>query len=74
MIISGNLLSAAHEQFKIKAGEVKRNWMDETEEKHAYRCFPLALTNQLGWSISFPEDITFMWDGIISTFPSRDSI
>jgi hypothetical protein len=45
----------------------KRQWMDETAENFAYRCFPLSLSNQLGWSLSFPEDITFMWDGQIST-------
>jgi len=42
----------------------KRDWMDETWEAHAYKCFPISLTNQLGWGISFPEDITFIWDGI----------
>jgi hypothetical protein len=43
---------------------VKRWWMDDTYDKHAYQCFPLALTNRLGWSVSFPEDISFIWDGI----------
>lgn len=43
---------------------VKRWWMDETYDKHAYSCFPVTLTNRLGWSISFPEDISFIWDGI----------
>lgn len=38
--------------------------MDETWEAHAYHCFPVSLSNQLGWGISFPEDITFIWDGI----------
>jgi hypothetical protein len=47
----------------------KRDWMDQTMHKHAYRCFPLTLSNQIGWGLSFPEDITFMWDGIISTSP-----
>lgn len=46
---------------------VKRDWMDETYDAHAYKCFPVSLTNQLGWSISFPEDITFIWDGISDT-------
>jgi hypothetical protein len=49
----------------------KRNWMDETTHKHAYRCFPLTLSNQVGWGLSFPEDITFMWDGITSTYPDN---
>jgi hypothetical protein len=52
----------------------RREWMDDTAEKHAYRCFPVTLTNQLGWGISFPEDITFMWDGIISTYPDNVKI
>ena len=52
----------------------RRDWMDETAEKHAYRCFPVTLTNQLGWGISFPEDITFMWDGVTSTYPDNVKI
>lgn len=43
--------------------ETKRDWMDDTTDKHAYRCFPLGLVNNLGWGISFPEDISFIWDG-----------
>lgn len=43
---------------------VKRWWMDETYNKHAYSCFPVTLTNRLGWGLSFPEDISFIWDGI----------
>lgn len=43
--------------------QAKRTWMDETYDKHAYNCFPVTLTNTLGWSISFPEDIAFVWDG-----------
>lgn len=44
-----------------------RKWMDDSWERHAYHCFPLTLTNGLGWGISFPEDITFIWDGITDT-------
>lgn len=43
---------------------MKRDWMDETFDRHAYHCFPMSLANRLGWSISFPEDISFIWDGI----------
>lgn len=43
---------------------IKRWWMDETYDKHAYNCYPVSLTNRLGWGISFPEDISFIWDGI----------
>ena len=48
----------------IKPLSVNRDWMDETYKAHAYKCFPVSLTNQLGWGLSFPEDITFIWDGI----------
>lgn len=51
-----------------------RNWMDETHEKHAYMCFPLSLTNRLGWGISFPEDIRVVWDGITDTTPDHIKI
>lgn len=43
---------------------IKRQWMEETSDKHAYHCFPVSLSNSLGWGISFPEDISFVWDGI----------
>jgi len=46
---------------------VKREWMDDTVNSHAYKCFPVSLANGLGWGIFFPEDITFIWDGITDT-------
>lgn len=46
---------------------VKREWMDATNDAHAYRCFPVTLTNSLGWGLSFPEDISFVWDGVSDT-------
>lgn len=42
---------------------LRRDWMDKTFDQHAYRCFPLSLTNQLGWGFSFPKDISVIWDG-----------
>jgi hypothetical protein len=50
---------------------VKREWMDNTQNAHAYHCFPVSLTNQMGWGISFPEDITFIWDGISDANPGH---
>ena len=37
--------------------------MDRTAQKHAYMCFPMTLTNGLGWGISFDKDIRAIWDG-----------
>lgn len=49
----------------------KRDWMDQTFEAHAYKCFPVTVTNTLGWAISFPEDIVFSWDGISDSSPDH---
>lgn len=43
---------------------LQRDWMDITFDRHAYHCFPISLANRLGWGISFPEDISFIWDGV----------
>jgi hypothetical protein len=53
---------------------VKRDWMDATHDAHAYKCFPVSLANGLGWGLSFPEDITFIWDGISDTLPHHVKI
>lgn len=41
--------------------------MDNTFDKHAYRCFPVSIANTLGWTFSYPEDISFIWDGDASS-------
>ena len=50
--------------FVISPMSIKRDWMDETSENHAYRCFPVTQANVIGWSLSCSEDIEFIWDGI----------
>jgi hypothetical protein len=46
---------------------IKRDWMDETPEGHAYRCHPVTSANVIGWYISCPVDIEFIWNGINDT-------
>lgn len=46
---------------------IKRDWMDETPQGHAYRCFPVGQANMVGWSLSCTEDIKFIWNGINDT-------
>jgi hypothetical protein len=46
---------------------IKRDWMDLTPEKHAYRCFPVTQANMIGWSLSCNKDISFIWNGINDT-------
>lgn len=50
--------------FDISPMSIKRDWMDETSEGHAYRCFPVTQANVIGWSLFCTEDISFTWDGI----------
>jgi hypothetical protein len=51
-------------QFDITPMSIKRDWMDVTSEKHAYRCFPVTQANVVGWYLSCKQDIVFTWDGI----------
>lgn len=58
----------------IKQTRIKREWMDNTFSGHAYRCFPISLANSIGYELSLPEDITFIWDGIDDTSPDHIKI
>ena len=58
----------------IEQTKAQREWMDETLDHHAYKCFPVSLVNTIGWSISFEEDIEFIWDGISDTTPDHIKI
>jgi hypothetical protein len=60
--------------FEISQMSVKRNWMDETSERHAYRCFPVTQANVVGWSLSCTEDIGFTWDGTNDQTPDHIKI
>lgn len=53
---------------------IKRDWMDETSENHAYRCFPVTQANVVGYSLSCIEDIEFEWDGINDQTPDHVKI
>jgi len=48
----------------ISPMSIKRDWMDKTSEKHAYRCFPVTQANMVGWDLSCSLDIIFTWNGI----------
>jgi hypothetical protein len=60
--------------FKIQPMSIKRDWMDETSEGHAYRCFPVTQSNVIGWSISCVHDIEFFWDGTNDQTPDHIKI
>jgi hypothetical protein len=60
--------------FEISPMSIKRDWMDDTSENHAYRCFPVTQANVVGYSLSCIEDIEFEWDGINDQTPDRVQI
>jgi hypothetical protein len=41
----------------------RRDWMDETPSKFAYRCLPLTIANQTGWFVRNPVGFTATWRG-----------
>lgn len=48
---------------RIRAASGKRDWMDETPERFAYRCLPLAIANAHGWEILSPCGFRARWNG-----------
>jgi hypothetical protein len=60
--------------FNLKPMSVKRDWMDKTSERHAYRCFPVTQANVIGWSLSCSQDIVFTWDGLNDQTPDHVKI
>ena len=69
-----NVYKTGSNPAQIEQISVKRDWMDKTADRHAYNCFPVSLANTLGWGISFPEDISFIWDGISDSSPDHVKI
>lgn len=41
----------------------RRDWMDQTPNKYAYRCLPLKIANQTGWWVRNPVGFTAHWNG-----------
>lgn len=48
---------------EVRQSRLKRDWMDATYNKHAYRCLPLTSANVYGWEIVLQQDIVVVWDG-----------
>ncbi len=48
---------------KIVPAAPERQWMDETNERFAYRCLPLNIANSFGWELLLPIPIVAEWNG-----------
>lgn len=48
---------------KLVPGGSKRDWMDDTVDRFAYRCLPLTMANASGWDMTCPYTIDMEWNG-----------
>ena len=48
---------------RVVPGSNRRDWMDETPHKYAYRCLPLQIANCTGWDVYPPCDFVVNWSG-----------
>lgn len=51
------------EPCRIVPARAERQWMDETDQRFAYRCLPLSIANAMGWELLLPRAITATWNG-----------
>lgn len=47
----------------LEPAPAKREWMDATPNKFAYRCLPLVMANQAGWVVGCPVNFSLNWNG-----------
>jgi hypothetical protein len=48
---------------RIRPSSPKRAWMEQSNERFAYRCLPLAIANAHGWEILSPCGFAARWRG-----------
>lgn len=48
---------------RIRPGSPRRRWMDDTNERYAYRCLPLSIANSHGWELLSPIGFEAKWGG-----------
>ena len=48
---------------KLVAARPQRQWMDDFDDRHAYRCLPLSIANAHGWEALCPAPIEIEWNG-----------
>ncbi len=47
----------------IRVARRERGWMDELDQRYAYRCLPLVMANQFGWEVLGTHHVSVTWDG-----------
>ena len=49
--------------FRFRPASHRRQWMDDSPDRYAYRCLPLAIANAHGWEILNSEAFQAKWTG-----------
>ena len=44
-------------------GKSRRDWMDSSSDRYAYRCLPLTMANATGWELRCPFALEIGWNG-----------
>ncbi len=57
---------------KIEPASIRREWMDKTHNKLAYKCTPLLDAMSNGWEIKLPQDVIVSWDGVSEGIDGED--
>jgi len=50
-------------ELHIRPAPVERQWMNNTDQRFAYRCLPLNIANAHGWEILCATAFSAIWDG-----------
>jgi hypothetical protein len=58
-----NLYKTVDKAPKVRPGGMRRQWMDDSPDRYAYRCLPLSMANSTGWEILSPCDVELDWNG-----------
>lgn len=53
--------------FDIRKGNLKKDFLDNTQNSHGYHCQPLTTAGLHGWEFILKNDIEVIWDGISNT-------
>ena len=48
---------------EFRPARSERQWMNDTSDRYAYRCVPLAIANSSGWEMLLPTGFVATWDG-----------
>lgn len=52
------------DHYEVRPGKNKRDFLDDTVDKHGYVCQPMSTVGFHGWEFVLPCDVKFIWDGV----------